>query len=167
EIEGELRIGPRKPTVDVPVRHRCRAFLVDVDVRRIEALVLGLAGDQHGNSSSRRRSIRGAPDTCQARSPIVARVAEHGTLAIIGSGPGLGSALARRFAQEGWSVALVALHQEVVDAGLTELEAFGVDTCGARADVTDHDEVERAFDSIAGALAVPDAVIYNASIYQA
>jgi NAD(P)-dependent dehydrogenase (short-subunit alcohol dehydrogenase family) len=94
-------------------------------------------------------------------------VAEHRTLAIIGSGPGLGSALARRFAQGGWSVALVALHQEVVDAGLAELEEFGVETCGARADVTDHDEVERAFDSIAGALAVPDAVIYNASIYQA
>jgi NAD(P)-dependent dehydrogenase (short-subunit alcohol dehydrogenase family) len=94
-------------------------------------------------------------------------VSEPGTLAIIGSGPGLGSALARRFAREGWSVALVALHQEVVDAGLAELEEYGVGTCGVQADVTDHDGVDHAFDSIAAALAVPDAVIYNASIYQA
>ena len=54
-------------------------------------------------------------------------------------GPGLGSALARRFAREGWSVALVALRQDVIDAGLAELEGFGVKTCGAQADVADRD----------------------------
>src|SRR6478736_3693971 len=69
-------------------------------------------------------------------------------LAIIGAGPGLGSALARRFAREGWSVALVALHEDVIDAGLAELEGFGVNTCGAQADVADRDRVDRAFASI-------------------
>ena len=88
-------------------------------------------------------------------------------LAIVGAGPGLGSALARRFAREGWSVALVALRQEVIDAGLTELERFGVNTCGAQADVADRPGVERAFGSIVDALGVPDVVVYNASIYQA
>jgi NAD(P)-dependent dehydrogenase (short-subunit alcohol dehydrogenase family) len=88
------------------------------------------------------------------------------TLAIVGSGPGLGSALARRFAREGWSIALVALRQEVVDAGLAELEEFGVSTCGAVADVADGNLVDRAFGSIVDALGVPDVVVYNASIYQ-
>jgi NAD(P)-dependent dehydrogenase (short-subunit alcohol dehydrogenase family) len=88
-------------------------------------------------------------------------------LAIVGAGPGLGSALARRFAQEGWSVALVSLRQEVIDAGLAELEGFGVNTCGAQADVADRPGVERAFGSIVDALGVPDVVVYNASIYQA
>jgi NAD(P)-dependent dehydrogenase (short-subunit alcohol dehydrogenase family) len=94
-------------------------------------------------------------------------VAKVKTLAIIGAGPGLGSALARRFAREGWSVALVALRQEAIDAGLAELEAFGVKTCGARADVADRDGVDRAFHSIVDAVGVPDVVVYNASIYQA
>ena len=97
----------------------------------------------------------------------MARVAEPKTLAIVGAGPGLGSALARRFAQAGWSVALVALRQEVIDAGLAELERFGVNTFGAQADVADRLAVERAFGSIVDALGVPDVVVYNASIYQA
>jgi NAD(P)-dependent dehydrogenase (short-subunit alcohol dehydrogenase family) len=88
------------------------------------------------------------------------------TLAIVGTGPGLGSALARRFAREGWSIALVALRQDVIDAGLAELEEFGVHTCGALADVADRDLVDRAFASIIDALGVPDVVVYNASIYQ-
>ena len=88
------------------------------------------------------------------------------TLAIVGAGPGLGAALARRFAREGWSIALVALHQEVIDAGLADLEGFGVQTCGAQADVVDRDRVDRAFASIVDVLGTPDVVVYNASIYQ-
>jgi NAD(P)-dependent dehydrogenase (short-subunit alcohol dehydrogenase family) len=93
-------------------------------------------------------------------------VAESRTLVIVGAGPGLGSAIARRFAGEGWSIGLVALRQEVVDAGLAELEPFSVTTCGARADVTDRAAIDGAFGSIADALEVPDVVVYNASIYQ-
>ena len=88
-------------------------------------------------------------------------------VAIVGAGPGLGSALARRFAQAGWSVALVALRQDVIEVGLAELERFGVNTCGAQADVADRSGIERAFGSIVDALGVPDVVVYNASIYQA
>ena len=73
-------------------------------------------------------------------------MAEPKVLAIVGAGPGLGSAIARRFAQAGWSVALVALRQEVIDAGLAELEPLGVNTCGAQADVTDRTGNERADD---------------------
>ena len=49
-------------------------------------------------------------------------MAEPKALAIVGAGPGLGSAIVRRFAQAGWSVAPVALRQEVIDAGVAELE---------------------------------------------
>ena len=95
-------------------------------------------------------------------------MAEPKTVAIIGAGPGLGSALARRFAHGGWSVALVSLRQDVIDAGLAELEESRVSTCGAQADVADRGPgIQRAFGSIVDALGVPDVVIYNASIYQA
>jgi NAD(P)-dependent dehydrogenase (short-subunit alcohol dehydrogenase family) len=94
-------------------------------------------------------------------------VAEPNTLAIVGAGPGLGSALARRFAGEGWSIALIALRQDVIDAGIAELARFEVTTFGAQADVTDRVAVEHAFGSVVDALGVPDVVVYNASIYQA
>src|SRR5262249_21191224 len=93
-------------------------------------------------------------------------VAEPKAIAIIGAGPGLGSALARRFAKESWSVALVAKRQDVLDAELSELVPFGVSTCAATADVVDRAALERAFAAIESAVGVPDAVIYNASIYQ-
>ncbi len=94
-------------------------------------------------------------------------MAEPKAIAIVGAGPGLGSALARRFAKARWSVALVSLRQDVLDAGLAELEEFGVNACGAQADVADRPGVERAFGSIVDAVGVPDVVVYNASIYQA
>ena len=94
-------------------------------------------------------------------------MAEAKTLAIIGAGPGLGAALARRFAREGWSIALVALKQEVIDACLADIEKFDVDSVGTLADVSDRDAVERAFAEVVDALGVPDVVVYNASIYQA
>jgi NAD(P)-dependent dehydrogenase (short-subunit alcohol dehydrogenase family) len=88
------------------------------------------------------------------------------TLAIFGSGPGLGSALAARLAKAGWSIALVARRAEVLDAGLAELTPFGVSTCGVEADVTDRSAVERAVEEIVAGVGVPDVVTYNASIYQ-
>jgi NAD(P)-dependent dehydrogenase (short-subunit alcohol dehydrogenase family) len=42
-----------------------------------------------------------------------------------------------------------------------------VSTCGAVADVSNRELVDRAFSSIDDALGVPDVVVYNASIYQA
>jgi NAD(P)-dependent dehydrogenase (short-subunit alcohol dehydrogenase family) len=50
---------------------------------------------------------------------------------------------------------------------LAELEEFAVSTCGAVADVSNRELVDRAFSSIDDALGVPDVVVYNASIYQA
>jgi NAD(P)-dependent dehydrogenase (short-subunit alcohol dehydrogenase family) len=93
-------------------------------------------------------------------------VAEPKAIVIVGAGPGLGSALARRFAEGGWSVALVAMRQDVLDAGLSELVPFGVNTCAAEANVVDRPALERAFTSIENAIGAPDVVVYNASIYQ-
>ena len=93
-------------------------------------------------------------------------VADPKMLAIFGAGPGLGSALGRRFAMAGWSVALVARRADVLDAGLAELASFGVTTCGVEADVTARADVERAVQEIVDVVGVPDVVTYNASIFQ-
>jgi len=94
-------------------------------------------------------------------------MAEPKALAILGAGPGLGFALARKFATAGWSIALVARSREVVDNCLEELTSLGVKTCAVQADVTDRANVEQAFSSIVDTIGVPDVVVYNASIYQA
>jgi short-subunit dehydrogenase len=52
------------------------------------------------------------------------------TIAIIGAGPGLGQATARRFGTEGFSVALISRTQTNVDGLVAELEAEGITARG-------------------------------------
>ncbi len=49
------------------------------------------------------------------------------TLAVVGAGPGLGFALARRFGREGFRVGLVARRRAVLDEGVVALAAQGVE----------------------------------------
>jgi NAD(P)-dependent dehydrogenase (short-subunit alcohol dehydrogenase family) len=88
------------------------------------------------------------------------------SIVIVGAGPGLGSAMAKRFANGGWNVALLANRQEVLDDGAAELEPLGVKLCPVLADVTDGDAVQRACAVVHDKLGVPSVVVYNASIFQ-
>jgi len=56
-------------------------------------------------------------------------------IAIIGAGPGLGAAVARRFGREGFSVALISRNQGKLDAMAAELTADGLTASGYAADV--------------------------------
>ncbi len=56
-------------------------------------------------------------------------------IAIIGAGPGLGAAVARRFGREGFSIALISRDQSKLDAMAAELEAGGFTARGYAADV--------------------------------
>ncbi|MEV7386397.1 MULTISPECIES: SDR family NAD(P)-dependent oxidoreductase [unclassified Streptomyces] len=59
------------------------------------------------------------------------------TIAIVGAGPGLGAAVARRFGREGYGVALLARDGERLGALVDELAAEGVRARGFSADVRD------------------------------
>jgi len=59
------------------------------------------------------------------------------TMAIVGAGPGLGAAVARRFGSEGFAVALISRDQSKLDALATELNEAGIDAHGFAADVRD------------------------------
>lgn len=77
---------------------------------------------------------------------------------VVGVGPGNGAAFARRFAREGYRVALLARRRELSDQLATEL-------AGARAyrcDVSDPESIEAAFAAIQAELGVPAVVVYNA-----
>ena len=68
------------------------------------------------------------------------------TLAIIGAGPGLGAAVARRFGKEGFSVALISRNQARVDGLAATLAGDGVQARGYAADVRDPASLTRALE---------------------
>jgi NAD(P)-dependent dehydrogenase (short-subunit alcohol dehydrogenase family) len=77
---------------------------------------------------------------------------------VVGVGPGNGAALARRFAADGYAVALLARSP----ATARELAAALPDARAWECDVGDAGSVQRTFDAIRGALGEPEVVIYNA-----
>jgi short-subunit dehydrogenase len=83
------------------------------------------------------------------------------TIAIIGAGPGLGSAVARRFGREGYDVALVARDRARLDALAAELGAEGVTARGFAADVRDPESLAAALDEAAAALGPVEVLQYS------
>ena len=66
------------------------------------------------------------------------------TAAIIGAGPGLGAAVARKFAAEGFAIALLARRQDHVDELAAQLSAAGPSVGGYAADVREPDSLVAA-----------------------
>jgi len=78
--------------------------------------------------------------------------------AVVGIGPGNGAALARRFATEGYAVALLARRTEFSETLAAELGDARAYAC----DVADADSVAKAFAAIRADLGAVDVVAYNA-----
>ncbi|MEV4601020.1 SDR family NAD(P)-dependent oxidoreductase [Amycolatopsis sp. NPDC049253] len=74
-------------------------------------------------------------------------------IVVIGAGPGIGAAVARRFAREGFGVALVARQRR----------DLGVDAVTHVADVGDEASLRRALDAVTEDQGLPDVVVYNAA----
>lgn len=83
------------------------------------------------------------------------------TLAIIGAGRGLGAAVARRFAQEGFDVALISRSQERLDALAADLQAEGVNARGFAADVRDLESLTSALERATGELGPIEVLQYS------
>lgn len=86
--------------------------------------------------------------------------------AVVGVGPGLGAAVARRFAREGYAVALVARREESLDGTKKEIEARGGTALPVTADATDPASVTAAFERIRRELGDPEVLVYNAGAFQ-
>ena len=78
--------------------------------------------------------------------------------AVVGIGPGNGAALARRFAKEGYALALLARRTELSEELAAELGDARAYAC----DVADADSVAKAFAAIRADLGAVDVVAYNA-----
>ncbi|TQE14803.1 SDR family NAD(P)-dependent oxidoreductase [Streptomyces ipomoeae] len=69
------------------------------------------------------------------------------TIAVIGAGPGLGAAVARRFGREGHDVALIARDRARLDSLAADLSGEGITAHGFAADVRDTQALEAALDA--------------------
>jgi NAD(P)-dependent dehydrogenase (short-subunit alcohol dehydrogenase family) len=81
--------------------------------------------------------------------------------AVVGVGPGLGAALARRFAQ-GYAVAITARNAGYLQSLAGEIRTTGGHVLEVPADVGDRAQVEAAFKSIRERLGSPEVLLYNA-----
>jgi NADP-dependent 3-hydroxy acid dehydrogenase YdfG len=83
------------------------------------------------------------------------------TLAIIGAGPQLGLAVARRFGREGFSVALLSRNQQRLDDLAATLRSEGIPSEGFAANVRDAVSLRTALESAAERLGTIEVLQYS------
>jgi NADP-dependent 3-hydroxy acid dehydrogenase YdfG len=83
-------------------------------------------------------------------------------LVIVGVGPGIGVAVAKRFVREGMSAGLIARSEQTLKAAADALP--GAEVFTATADTTDEVGLRAALDRVAEEYGVPDVVVYNAAL---
>ena len=83
------------------------------------------------------------------------------TIAIVGAGPGLGAAVARRFGAAGFDIALLARNQERVDALAAELTSSGLTAAGYSTDVRKPDALAGALQRAANDLSTIEVLQYS------
>lgn len=71
-----------------------------------------------------------------------------GPLLVVGAGPGVGAAVARRFGREGHAVGLVARNRDRLDTIARQLQDDGITAAYATADVRDASAVREAIDTL-------------------
>ncbi len=85
---------------------------------------------------------------------------------IVGAGPGLSLAVARRFAREGYSISLLARRVEALDDYAAQLRQAGATVAGFAANVADDESLKMALASSKSQLGATDVLVYNAAVMQ-
>lgn len=88
-------------------------------------------------------------------------------LTIVGAGPGLGLAVARRFGREGFKVALVARTQEKLEALAAELGGEGIEAAGFAGDILDRPSLAAALSRVQEHFGAVDVLSYSPAPQQA
>ncbi len=86
--------------------------------------------------------------------------------AVLGVGPGLGTAIAHRFAREGYAIGLMARNEEGLSEIQQGIEGEGVQALPIPTDATDPASVEEAFGKLREELGDPEVLVYNAGAFQ-
>src|SRR3954467_2786754 len=89
----------------------------------------------------------------------------NGTVALVtGASSGIGDATARRLAEHGASVVVVARRKDRLDTLVSEIEAAGGTALAIEADITDRDQADRAVQSAVDRFGRLDILINNAGL---
>jgi NAD(P)-dependent dehydrogenase (short-subunit alcohol dehydrogenase family) len=86
---------------------------------------------------------------------------------VVGAGPGVGGALARRYAGEGWSVGLLGRNGAAVGALADELRGAGAEVRADVVDVTDTEAATLALRRVGKQLGRIDVLHVNPSLFRA
>ncbi|MEV8354547.1 SDR family NAD(P)-dependent oxidoreductase [Streptomyces niveus] len=86
---------------------------------------------------------------------------------IIGAGPGIGQAVARRFAREGMAITLIARGEQTLRAVAAGLAPYDVPIATLQADSTDRAALDAALDQAVDEYGVPEVAVYNAALVRA
>ena len=81
---------------------------------------------------------------------------------LVGVGPGVSMAVARRFGSAGYRVALVARNANAVSRFASELESAGIEGHGFPGDAGDELSLRKAFDDIHASVGPTEVLVYNA-----
>jgi len=87
----------------------------------------------------------------------------HRVALITGVGPGLGASLARRFAREGFGVALVARSSDFIDELARKISGAGNKAISIPANVGQPDEIKSAVERVRAELGPIAVLVHNAS----
>lgn len=89
------------------------------------------------------------------------RISTEKVAIVAGAGPGMGIAIARRFAKEGYRIGLIARDKVKLNNYVSELSTLGVKTAVHSADLCDLVAVKTAFESLIEELGAADVLVYN------
>jgi len=92
-------------------------------------------------------------------------MSEPGTCLLAGVGPGLGRALAHRFAREGFEVAMLARREDRLARFADEIAEAGGTARGFGCDLTDEAAIRAAVARVRADMGPPAVLVYNASVW--
>lgn len=101
------------------------------------------------------------------RRPIMAAAVKKGAAVVVGVShmPGIGFAVAKRFAQEGLAVGMVGRQQDRLDAAVAAIQSAveGASVACCAADTTDGEAIKAALEQLKAQHGAPECLVYNVS----